>query len=392
MDKFLKYYEDQDFVRWVLNPTQKLDKYWNDYLEKHESEKEQIQIARVIVSQLQSNPSPDSPKVSKEVFSTIIKELDNKNKNSKRKIILFSYFRYAAVGVLLFVLGVAINQYFSEKNDPAVESREVRANPAYSTLILSDGSNVLIPNKKSEIEYKSNGKIVINKKDTVHSPEIISDQNFNELFVPYGKNASIKLPDGTLAHLNAGSRLVYPSKFEGSQRLVSLIGEGFFDVVHNPEVPFIVKTGDLNIEVLGTRFDLSAYPADKMIETILVEGKVKISKPGFHLDNKDHILEPNQRATYNTETRETRIMNVNVENYVSWHEGYLIFEQQELNRVIKKLERYYNIRIGMADPALGLLRITGKLELKEKETVLSILAKTASLELVNTNETEYVLR
>ncbi|MCK3684066.1 FecR domain-containing protein [Maribellus sp. YY47] len=394
MDKFLKYYEDQNFVRWVLNPTKDLDEYWNDYIKKHEDEQEQIRVAHMIVSHLQSTPTPNVSKVSKEVFTSILKELDNKGKKSKKKIILFSYFRYAAVGILFFVLGVAINQYLNkEKNNGLQQSLQVSNNPAYSTLILSDGSNVQIPDKKSEIEYKSNGQIVINKKDTVRSPGITTDQNLNELFVPYGKNASIKLPDGTLAHLNAGSRLIYPSKFQGSQRTVSLIGEGYFEVVHNSEMPFIVKTEELNIEVLGTKFDLSAYPTDKIVETILVEGKVKISKPGFHLGSKDYVLEPNQRAAFNVDTKETDISNVDVENYVSWHEGYMIFETQELNRVIKKIERYYNIRIGLVDPTLGFLRITGKLELKEdKETVLNIFAKAASLDLVHTNETEYVLK
>lgn len=394
MDKFLKYYEDPDFVRWVLTPTKDLEEYWDDYMEKHESEKEQIRIARLIVSHLQSAPTPDVSSVSKEVFSSIVTELDNKGKKSRKKIILFSYFRYAAVGILFFVLGVAINQYLNNERDNGVQQNmQVSNTPGYSTLILSDGSNVQIPDKKSEIEYKSNGQIVINKKDTVHSPSTTTDQNFNELFVPYGRNASIKLPDGTLAHLNAGSRLVYPSKFEGSQRTVSLIGEGYFEVVHNTKMPFIVKTEELNIEVLGTKFDLSAYPTDKIVETILVEGKVKISKPGFHLGSKDYILEPNQRAAFNIDTKETNISNVDVENYVSWHKGYMIFETQELNRVIKKLERYYNIRIGLVDPTLGFLRITGKLELKEdKESVLNIFAKAASLDLVHTNESEYVLK
>jgi len=394
MDKLFKYYEDQNFIRWVLKPTKDLDEYWNNYIKKHEDEQEQIRVARMIVSHLKSTPTHDTSKVSKEVFSSIVKELDNEGKKSKKKIILFSYFRYAAVGILFFVLGVAINQYLNkEKNIGFLQSPQVSNNPAYSTLILSDGSNVQIPDKTSEIEYKPNGQIVINKKDTVRSPSITTDQNFNELFVPYGKNASIKLPDGTLAHLNAGSRLVYPSKFEGSQRTVSLIGEGYFEVVHNSKMPFIVKTEELNIEVLGTKFDLSAYPTDKIVETILVEGKVKISKPGFHLGSKDYILEPNQRAAFNIDTKETNISNVDVENYVSWHEGYMIFETQELNRVVKKLERYYNIRIGLVDPTLGLLRITGKLELKEdKETVLNIFAKAASLDLVNTNESEYVLK
>ena len=394
MDKFLKYYENRDFVRWVLNPTKDLDVYWDNYIKENEAEKKEIQTAYLIVSQLKSKEISNVSVTSQEVFSSVIKELNNQNGKSKKRIIYLSVFRYAAVGIIFFLLGVAINQFLNkEKYSEIQQSLTVNNNPAYSTLTLSDGSNVQIPNKKSEIEYKPDGQIVINKKDTVLSRQTLTEESFNELFVPYGKNASIKLPDGTLAHLNAGSRLVYPPKFEGSKRMVYLVGEGYFDVTHNEEMPFIVKTEELNIEVLGTTFDLSAYPSDKIVETVLVEGKVKISKPGFHLGNNEYILEPNQRAAYNIETKDTKISNVDIENYVSWHQGYLIFETQELNRIIKKLERYYNIKIGTVDPTLGLLRITGKLELKhERETVLNILAKTASLELIKTNETEYMYR
>lgn len=391
MDKFVKYCEDESFVRWVLKPDNELNTFWNNYLNEHPSEKETIQTARLIVSHLQTVPSNknDLLKESREIYSSIMNKLDSRKKKSRTKILMFSLFRYAAVGILFFAMGVLIHQYAFQQNTPVIPA----INPSYSTLILSDGHNVQIPDKKSEIEYTPSGNIIINKKDTFQNNRIYTEPTLNELFVPYGKIASIKLPDGTSAFLNAGSRLVYPSEFEGDKREVSLIGEGYFKVAHNKEKPFIVRTNELNIEVLGTEFDLSAYPSDKIIETVLVNGSVKITKPGFHLRNKEYILEPNQRAAFNIETKETKITQVDVENYVAWHQGYLIFETQELNRVIKNLERYYNIRIGLTDPTLGLLRITGKLELKnDEETVLNILAKTASLDLVNTNESQYVLR
>ncbi len=395
MDKFLKYFEDPNFVRWVNNPSKELDVYWSDYIKNNDSEKEQIKTARLILLHLKSRSEvPKLKNISEEIYSSALKHIQINKRKTTSKIILLQYMKYAAIGLIFFALGVTVNHFTNQDKQDELYSELQDINQSeYSTLILSDGSNVQLPDKSSDIEYKSNGQIIINHRDTVQSKKPLIEQDQNVLFVPYGKNASIKLSDGTVAYLNAGSRLVYPNTFDGETRTVSLIGEGYFDVAHNAEMPFIVKTHKLNIEVLGTRFDLSAYPNDNIVETILVEGKVKITKPGLLFGNEEYILEPNQRAAYNIDTKNTKITNVDVEKYVTWHKGYLIFETQELNRVIKKLERYYNIRIDLIDPTLGFLRLTGKLELKEdKRTVLNVLAKTASVDLVQTNESEYVLK
>jgi ferric-dicitrate binding protein FerR (iron transport regulator) len=129
-----------------------------------------------------------------------------------------------------------------------------------------------------------------------------------------------------------------------------------------------------------------------MIETVLVEGKVKINLNDLQSFRKDYTLEPSQLATYNRTSAETKIKSVDVINYVSWHEGFLNFESADLSRIVKKLERYYNIKIILDDPMLGIRSISGKLHLKDKtEYVLEVLAKTASAELKQLNETTYVL-
>lgn len=395
MEKILKYIEDPDFVKWVKHPDKDLDDYWNNYISVNESEKENIRKARLIIAHLQAKSETTAiSSISAEIYTSVLQQIELKRKRPKTTFRLNTFLKYAAIGIVFFALGIAVTQYIKpDTSNGLFDERQIQNSSQYSTLILSDGSNVKIPDKTTEIVYKSNGQIVINNRDTVQAIERLSVQDQNVLFVPYGKNASLVLPDGTKAHINAGSRLVYPSKFEGSERIVSLIGEGFFEVAHNAEKPFIVKSQELSIEVLGTKFDFSAYPGEKIIETVLVEGKVKIIHEGALFGNKEYILEPNQRAAYNVDTKTTNIAEVDVENYVAWHKGYLIFETQDLNRVIKKLERYYNLKIKLTDPTLGLLRISGKLELKEdKDIVLNVLAKTASLDLIQTNDSEYILK
>lgn len=393
MEKFLKYFENKNFVRWVLRPDEQLEKYWNDYLEKNPQEREEVAWARYVISQLQSKKETGAAETEAvTLLSAIIQQIEREEKKNNIRRIAFSLARYAAVGILFFFLGIAY--YYFQKPD----SFSGLAEQMYSVqdennvqLILGDGKNVSINQKESTVEYRADGKIVINSQDTLAAEPTTQKQTINQLVIPFGKNSSITLPDGTIAYLNAGSRLVYPNFFAGKNREVILVGEGFFEVAPNEKMPFVVQTNDLNVVALGTKFNLSAYPTDNTIETVLVEGKVKINlnDPSF---KKEYTLEPSQLATYNRTSAETNVKNVDVINYVSWHEGYLNFESADLSRIVKKLERYYNINIILDDPMLGIRSITGKLYLRDETGyVLKVLAKTASAEMKQLNETTYVL-
>ena len=394
MNEYFKYFENKVFVRWVLNPDENLNIYWEDYIKKNPGEKELIQQSRLILLSLKSKNISEYGDIPVELFSEISARLNKKQKQSLVLRVGFIVLRYAAVALLFFTLGILF--YTAQKSDDYLKTYQkvTELQPTGNAqLILGNGKNVQIAEKESEIVYQPNGKIVINKKDTVGADPATEKQNVNQLIVPFGKNASVKLPDGSVAYLNAGSRLIYPSVFDTQKREVLLIGEGFFEITHKNEVPFVVRTNEIEVEVMGTEFNVTAYPSDNIIETVLVSGKVKVRKSGFHLINSEYILEPNQRAAYNRLEAETKITSVDVMNYVSWHNGYLNFDTSDLNRIIKKLERYYDVRIILADPVLGIKTISGKLKLEEdKNRVLNVLAKTASVQLEKINETTYEMK
>jgi hypothetical protein len=394
LEKFLTYFENKSFVRWVLHPNEQLDVWWNNYLEKNPQEKKEIEFARLLVKQLQSKKEGGETEMeSFGLLSDIIRQIEKTNRKKNSRKILFSLLKYAAVGLLFFFLGIGYYYFQKPESFSGLAEQMYPAQDVNSVqLILGDGINVPIDENESTVEYRSDGQIVINSRDTVSAELGRQDQKLNQLVIPHGKNSSILLPDGTVAYLNAGSRLVYPNFFRGKNREVFLIGEGFFEVARDESMPFVVQTTELNVEVLGTKFNVSAYPSDNMIETVLVEGKVKINPKGFQLLINNYTLEPNQLAAYNRTSAETKITNVDVSNYVSWHNGFLNFNSSDLSRIVKKLERYYNIKIILDDPMLGIRSITGKLHLKdEKEYVLKVLAKTASADLKKINETTYVL-
>jgi transmembrane sensor len=394
LEKFLTYFENKSFVRWVLHPNEQLNTYWKNYIKKNPQEQKEIEFARLLVVQLQSKKEGGATEEEAiGLLSDIIQQIEITNRKKNFRRITLSLLKYAAVALVFFFLGISYYYFQKTESFSGLAEQMYPAQDVNSVqLILGDGINVPIDENESTVEYRSDGQIVINSRDTVPAKSDRKAQKLNQLVIPHGKNSSILLPDGTVAYLNAGSRLVYPNFFRGKNREVFLIGEGFFEVTHDESMPFIVQTTDLNVEVLGTRFNVSAYPSDNMIETVLVEGKVKISPKGVQLLKNDYTIEPNQLASYNRTSAETKISDVDISNYVTWHNGYLNFNSSDLSRIVKRLERYYNIKIILDDPMLGIRSITGKLHLKdETEYVLKVLAKTASADLKQLNETTYVL-
>ncbi|MEP1487883.1 MAG: FecR domain-containing protein [Algibacter sp.] len=394
MDDFLKYFENKDFVKWVLDPTDDLNRYWKGYLEDYPQEKEQINKSRLVVLALRSKKILQSDNREMTLFSEIVREINTKNKVSPVRRLVFTTLKYAAVLLLFFSLTVSYYYYQKVSElDNITKQLVVGVDQNNSQLILANGKKVLIGEKKSEIVYSNNRKIIINKNDTINYNSNTKTEQYNQLIVPFGKKSSITLSDGTIAHINAGSRLVYPASFMGTKREVYLYGEGFFDVSHNEKMPFIVKTSDQEIEVLGTKFNVSAYPSDETVETVLAEGSIKLNTNGFSFFKKDYILKPNQKAFFNIEDKEVSISAVDASKYVSWYLGYLNLETSELKNLVKRVERYYNIKINLQNTSVASKTITGKLLLKEDvEAVLNVLATATSMKLIKINESTYVLK
>lgn len=394
MDEILKYVENEKFVRWVYHPDQELNDYWTDWIQHHPEEKKEAEFARLILLQLQPREERVNSGEVIALYSGMIGKLNQANPNRPSHRLFSQLMRYAAVALIFFSLGVFLIYNQKQSSFSAFEqSMAIVPNNPDAQLILSDGHKINLQSKESRIEYGAEGKIIINNTDTLKSPEQQSGKAMNQLVVPFGKNSSIRLPDGTMAYLNAGSQLVYPSFFNGKQREVFLLGEGYFEVAHNSDQPFVVQTNELSVVALGTIFNVSAYPADHVIETVLVEGQVVIRDNSFAILKKDIRLKPNELAAFNRENHETRYRQVDAEQYVAWHMGFLNFQSTDLNRIVRRMERYYNIRIMLDDPMLGTRMITGKLILKEDgESVLQVLASTARVELYKINETTYGMK
>lgn len=173
------------------------------------------------------------------------------------------------------------------------------------------------------------------------SPVITEDEIvFNTIEVPLGMRSSVTLPDGTSVCLNAGSSLKYPVPFGRNDRQVELSGEAYFDVQENKSKPFIVSTSNLNIKVLGTSFNCCAYREGDNIETALVEGKVEIcGKDGKNI----LVMKPGELATFYKENNSLDIKETNLDKYIAWKSGKLLFRDDPMEKVLEKLGRWYNV-------------------------------------------------
>ncbi len=223
MDNFLKYFEDEKFVQWVYNPDQEGTDFWNEWFLTHPEDRKNAELAQLILLQLKSKEEKENKNEAAAIYSEIVKKLSKSGRQISWRRLILPFTRYAAVALLFLSLGVFLTYTITKKQnfrfEPSVAA--VQGN-AESQLILSDGRKIVLNTKESSIEYGKTGKIVINQKDTIDSHSQSPETDMNQLIIPFGKNSSILLPDGTVAHLNAGSRLMYPSDFSGKNREVFL--------------------------------------------------------------------------------------------------------------------------------------------------------------------------
>jgi ferric-dicitrate binding protein FerR (iron transport regulator) len=212
-----------------------------------------------------------------------------------------------------------------------------------------------------------------------------SQISYQNIEVPYGSKTKVELPDGSKVTLNSGSRLRYESNLGNDTRTVYLEGEAFFDVRKVENRPFYVNTSGIKIKVLGTSFNVKAYPEEKTVETTLVTGKVEIFEMNASENKPIAVLLPRQKAIFekeagsiSTKKEEDKLpktapddiieikTNINTELSVAWKDNNFVFDNERFGELITKIERWYNVEIELDYPALNDARFSGKFD---KETI-----------------------
>ena len=246
-------------------------------------------------------------------------------------------------------------------------------------IILQNGEEVQIDKTQSQIRYDAKGEnILIDSEQKVVQKTGDTKEVFNTVIVPYGKRTQITLAEGTKVWLNSGSKLVYPAVFVGNKREVYIEGEAVFDVVYQKEKPFVVSTKDFDIKVLGTVFNICAYADDQYSSAVLEQGKIELICGGSSILFREKLeILPGTMAVFDRKQKTIEQKPVNTQKYLSWRAGYLIFNSEKLENILRKLGRYYNIEMVVNDNNLKNETFSGYLEMKNTpEEVLMVINET----------------
>ena len=217
-----------------------------------------------------------------------------------------------------------------------------------AVLTLSNGKTILLDDAANGVVAEE-GKAKVLKPDDgklVYSPDNSGGEGplaWNTLATPRSGQYQLRLPDGTKVWLNSESSIHYPTGFRGKERRVQITGEAYFEVTHDKEMPFIVEKGDVQVEVLGTHFNVNAYNDESAIKTTLLEGKVKVVKKTASVQ-QTAILTPGEQAVIPNSNR-IQVRKADVDNVVAWKNGLFHFESADIKTVMRQLARWYDVEV-----------------------------------------------
>ena len=272
----------------------------------------------------------------------------------------FSYKRWVVNVAAVFVMGIVSISYLQYKNDIFnLSDDQLKIVDQKIKIELSDGQKKVI-NPNGELEISVDKNVVGVQKGGVLDYSKGSQRNTNKrastkenkktpvyhsIEVPLGKTFVVILSDGTKVHLNSGTTFRYPLEFiNGLNRQVYLTGEAFFEVTEDENHSFIVNTGELDIKVYGTKFNVSSYSDDDEVNTVLVSGSVSLTHANS-TDSQEILLDPGYCAGWDKQAKTLELKEVDTDLYTSWIEGKIKFRKEKFKTIRKKLERHYNVTI-----------------------------------------------
>lgn len=199
---------------------------------------------------------------------------------------------------------------------------------------------------------------------------------YNTVETPLGMRSSLTLPDGTKVWLNAGSKISYPVLFADDERKVALSGEAYFEVKKDRDWPFIVNTKNMNVVVTGTSFNCNAYPENTQVQTVLVEGEVTlVNQSATELAS----MNPGELATFDNDNQSITKTKTDLQKYIAWKNGKLMFRDDKMNKVVEKLERWYNVEFEIADKEIADYVYTATFIDESLDQVLKMLSLSAPI-------------
>ena len=287
--------------------------------------------------------------------------------------------RYAAAVAVGALALYWLNRPEESPRMATVAPQEILPGEMKAVLRLEDGEQIALGGKDSSRQderlsirgiTESDSALVYGRRDTVRQVER------HTLAIPRGGEYVLTLADGSRVWLNSESELRFPSRFEGTERRVSVTGEAYFQVAKDATAPFVVEAGGVAVRVTGTEFNVMAYADDERVETTLAEGGVTVEAGG-----RTTRVAPGEQAVFDKATGGLSKRRVDINLYTSWKSGLFEFRDMPLGRVARQLERWYDVRIHFAAPAVADIRFTGAVEKQRPlDFILDIIRETRSVD------------
>ncbi len=331
------------------------------------------------------SPGADVHQVDWDTIYTNIVGQQNGGGNIRR---MFSRKLVAAAAVVMLCTA-GLSWWLVQRDGPAQQhmvkiptKKDVPPGTDKAVLQLADGTRIVLDNAgkgvltkqgTTLIEQLEGGKLSYNVADGSKGKAVPLP---NTLSVPAGGKYMLVLPDNSKVWLNSNSSLTYAAAFTGATREVELKGEAYFEIAKDASHPFMVKSGRSMVQVLGTHFNISAYPDEDLSEVTLCEGSVKLT-----VGKQLTVLKPGEQASFNRHDDMIALKDVDVEEAIDWKNGYFQFDNASMEKVMNKIKRWYNIDVEFQGPKPS-VKFTGMISRNYRlSRVLELLRSTGGVDL-----------
>lgn len=362
MQNFLERYQnmtvndlvfDDDFSDWVLGLPSMNEIDFEALKAMNYSLKEKMDEARKTIL-LMKEPIPV---IDEEIKNRVWEKVEANAASSGKIVNLRQWPKRLAAACVMFLCLSAAYYFYTQKttpkpaelvhNNPMTVKDDAAPGGNRAILTLANGQTVLLDSVDNgsighqggvKILKLDDGQIAYQSHGITNSQEAIQ---YNTISTPRGGQYQLVLQDGSKVWLNAASRIKFPAAFVGDTRDVEIEGEAYFEIAHNASKPFTVKTKSVDVQVLGTHFNIKAYADESSVKTTLLEGSVKVSTA-----TESKTIKPGQQASVPENSDNISIaQNVDVEGVVAWKNGYFYFENTELQDIMRQLSRWYDVEV-----------------------------------------------
>ena len=382
---FLK---DKQFIRWQLVPDEEVEAYWKNFIEQNPDLNPDLEQAVDYLKTTGLNNSTLTDAERLHLLNKIESTIERSVKITKiRRIIQLSVASCAAIALLI----VGLNFFLSlgEKTHYTSGKELIIGNLlTHEAIQLITNDDSLSFQNDVQIDFDESGKAKITHGNSEEKTVELAESKQNTLIVPYGKRSTLTLSDGSKVWLNSGSALEFPAQFTGNNREVRLAsGEMYIEVAPDGKKPFHVRTSDFDVKVYGTKFNVSTY-ADSPQSVVLVEGRVSLKSE----NKKETFLSPSEQALYDDNGTFNR-QKVDVNQFISWKDGYLEFDKTPMTDVLKQIGRYYNLSFDFDnDVNLYKRTCTGKIYLSENlDNVMTTIGLLSSTKYIKDNNQIFII-